>query len=85
MNDEMKEKLKKMSIEELQQYRGAAKGINRIINIIGVGIILFILNFISILTIIPGAIFLFIISHTSIEINKTIIEIDNHILKLSDK
>jgi hypothetical protein len=85
MSDEMEEKFKKMGLDELVMYKNTARLINYIAAAIGIGSILFMLFFTSMLVVIPCTAFLFIAAITSAGVDVSLKTINQRIDKLSDK
>jgi len=77
--------IEKLSLEELKSYHQVTKITNRCTNIIGIAIMLFLLAFTSIVTLIPGGIFLYLLSHMSVGLTEMKNAIEERIVKLSSK
>jgi len=71
MNTDLEEKINSMSYEELVSFSGVASTLNFIINILGIGSILFVLNVPGIFTIIAGAVVVHILSGISVVVSQT--------------
>ena len=79
---ELFDKIKKMSLDECWVYHSSAKSTNSVINILGIGIFLVIIFMPSLLTIIPGAILLYILGNLSSGISLTLKHLEERILTL---
>lgn len=82
---DMFDKIKTMDLEELCKYHGAAKFASRLMDVFGVSIFLFIMMFTSIITILPGAILLYVLGNVASGIGETIQVIEERIVRLADK
>lgn len=71
MKSELEEKINNMSYEELISFKGIANVINIIVNLLGMGAILLVLNIPNIFTIIAGAFAVYTLSGLSVAMGET--------------
>jgi hypothetical protein len=71
MNEELKEKLDTLSVDQLGHYASAARNTTYVLNALGVSLFLVMLTFTNFITIGPGAILVYFISHMAVGLSDT--------------
>jgi len=82
---ELFKKIEKMNEEDLWAYHNSAKTAGRVMDVLGIAIILGIMFFYSIFTLVPGVFFLYVLANVSVSINDTVEFIEERIVDMVDK
>ena len=84
-NTELIKKIESMSLEELWTYHKSAKITSRFMDIIGIAILFGMILFYSVITLIPGALIVYVMAQVAASVGRTTALIEDRIVDLSDK
>jgi hypothetical protein len=84
-NPELIKKIESMSLEELCEFYRSAKTASRLVDVIGVSILFGMILFYSIVTLIPGALIVYVMAQLAAGMGRTSKLIEDRILNLTDK
>jgi len=84
-NTELIKKIESMSLEELWSYHKSAKTASRLMDMFGVSILFIMILFYSVITLIPGALIVYVMAQVAASVGRTTELIEDRIVDLADK